>query len=186
MRLFSINGLFSYVVHQLIRRPLRFGLLAIVLALTSLMSILFMATQQSLSDFLLLSFLGETIDLNLKGFQTVFLIVGLVLTIAIVFLLLYLNITERSKEFFILRSIGWSLQRIQLYLSVEVILIAVTGTVLGTTGAYALLTFFSTLWIPVWMLALIMIAPVVLLVVFSWAIVQSMKVGGVVKDQHAA
>ncbi|WP_432359406.1 FtsX-like permease family protein [Sporosarcina sp. UB5] len=185
MRLFSINGLFSYVAHQLIRRPLRFGLLTIVLALTAFMSILFIATQQSLSDFLLLSFLGETIDLNLKGFQTVFLVVGLILTIAIVFLLIYLNITERKKEFFILRSIGWSLRRIQIYLSIEVSLVAVIGSILGAFGAYALLTFFSTLWIPVWMLTLIIVTPIVLLLVFSLTIVQSMKMSSVVKD-HAA
>lgn len=185
MRLFSINGLFSYVAHQLIRRPLRFGLLTIILALTAFMSILFIATQQSLSDFLLLSFLGETIDLNLKGFQTGFLLVGLILTIAIVFLLIYLNITERKKEFFVLRSIGWSLQRIQMYLSIEVALVAVIGSVIGAFGAYALLTFFSTLWIPVWMLTLIIVTPIVLLLVFSLSIVQSMKVSGVVKD-HAA
>ncbi|MDW0118157.1 ABC transporter permease [Sporosarcina thermotolerans] len=186
MRLFKINGLLSYVVHQLIRRPLRFGLLAIVLALTAFMSILFVATQQSLSDFLLLSFLGETIDLNLKGFQTAFLVVGLILTIAIVFLLLFLNITERKKEFFILRSVGWSLRRIQMYLSVEVTLIALLGSVIGAIGAYLLLTIFSSLWIPVWMLVLIIVMPVVLLLGFSLAIVQSMKMSGVVKDQHAA
>ena len=175
MRFFSIKGLFTYVTHQLMRRPLRFGLLSIVLALTSFMVILFIATQKSLSDFLLLSFLGETIDLNLKGFQTVFLVVGIVLTVSIVFLLLYLNITERRGEFFILRSIGWSLQRIQLYMGIEVILVAVVGSVIGGIGAYALLTYFSTIWLPIWLMFTIILTPPILMLLFSMAIVQSIN-----------
>ena len=139
------------------------------------MVILFIATQKSLSDFLLLSFLGETIDLNLKGFQTVFLVVGIVLTVSIVFLLLYLNITERRGEFFILRSIGWSLQRIQLYMGIEVILVAVVGSVIGGIGAYALLTYFSTIWLPIWLMFTIILTPPILMLLFSMAIVQSIN-----------
>ena len=175
MRFFSIKGLFTYVTHQLMRRPLRFGLLSIVLALTSFMVILFIATQKSLSDFLLLSFLGETIDLNLKGFQTVFLVAGIILTVSIVFLLLYLNITERRGEFFILRSIGWSLQRIQLYMGIEVLLVAVVGSIIGGIAAYALLTYYSAIWLPIWLLVTIVLTPPILMLLFSMTIVQSMK-----------
>ena len=180
MRFFSINGLFTYVTHQLMRRPLRFGLLSIVLALTSFMVILFIATQKSLSNFLLLSFLGETIDLNLKGFQTVFLIAGIILTVSIVFLLLYLNITERRGEFFILRSIGWSLQRIQLYMGIEVILVAAVGSIIGGIAAYALLTYFSAIWLPIWLLVATILTPPMLMLIFSLTIVQSMKMKRVV------
>ena len=180
MRFFSIKGLFTYVTHQLMRRPLRFGLLSIVLALTSFMVILFIATQKSLSNFLLLSFLGETIDLNLKGFQTVFLIAGIILTVSIVFLLLYLNITERRGEFFILRSIGWSLQRIQLYMGIEVILVAAVGSIIGGIAAYALLTYFSAIWLPIWLLVATILTPPMLMLIFSLTIVQSMKMKRVV------
>ena len=186
MRFFSIKGLFTYVTHQLMRRPLRFGLLSIVLALTSFMVILFIATQKSLSDFLLLSFLGETIDLNLKGFQTVFLVAGIILTVSIVFLLLYLNITERRGEFFILRSIGWSLQRIQLYMGIEVLLVAVVGSIIGGIAAYALLTYFSAIWLPIWLLITIIITPPILMLLFSMAIVQSMRMKGIVNNHYSA
>jgi putative ABC transport system permease protein len=186
MRFFSIKGLFTYVTHQLMRRPLRFGLLSIVLALTSCMVILFIATQKSLSDFLLLSFLGETIDLNLKGFQTVFLVAGIILTVSIVFLLLYLNITERRGEFFILRSIGWSLQRIQLYMGIEVLLVAVVGSIIGGIAAYALLTYFSAIWLPIWLLITIIITPPILMLLFSIAIVQSMRMKGIVNNHYSA
>ncbi|GAA0339366.1 hypothetical protein GCM10008967_32130 [Bacillus carboniphilus] len=186
MRMFKINGLLSYVLHQLLRRPLRFGLLAMVLALTTFMSMLFVATQQSLSDFLFLSFLGETIDLNLKSYQTIFLIIGIVLTILTVFLLLFLNITERRKEFSIIRSIGWPMKRIQLYLSMEAFIVSALGSVLGTMGGYALLTFFSNLWLPIWMVALMIISPIILMVLFTWLIVKGMKMNAVVKGQHNA
>ena len=180
MRLFSIKGLNTYVIHQLMRRPLRFGLLSIVLALTSFMVILFIATQKSLSEFLLLSFLGETIDLNLKGFQTAFLVVGISLTISIVFLLLYLNITERKGEFFTLRAIGWSLHRIQLYMGIEVLFIAILGSCIGGTGAYLLLTYYSTISLPMWLIVVIILTPPILMLIFSMTIVQSMKIKRVV------
>ncbi|MGE8207135.1 FtsX-like permease family protein [Heyndrickxia sp. NPDC080065] len=186
MRWFAIRSLYSYVLHQLLRRPLRFGLLALSLALSTFMSILFIATQQSLSDFLFLSFLGETVDLNLKSFQTIFLVIGLLLTVSIVFLLLFMNINERKKEFFILRSIGWSLKRIQYYIGIETIFVAAIGSTVGTISAYIALTFFSSLWIPVWTVIVFIVGPVSLMWLFSFFIVQSIKMQTVVKDQHAA
>lgn len=185
MRLFSIKGLFSYIIHQLMRRPLRFGLLSIVIALTSFMVILFIGTQQSLSDFLLLSFLGETIDLNLKGFQTVFLVAGILLTVSIVFLLLYLNIIERKSEFFVLRSIGWSLKRIQMYIGMEVIIVAIVGSIIGSVGAYIILTYYSTIWLPLWLLSVIILSPPLLMLIFSLFIVQTLNMKRIVNQHYA-
>lgn len=184
MALFPIRGLLSYIIHQLIRRPIRFSLLSIVLAMTSFMIILFIATQKSLSDFLLLSFLGETIDLNLKGFQTVFLVVGIILTVTIVFLLLFFNITERKGEFIILRSIGWSIQRIQIYMGIEVILIGLIGSIIGGVGAYCLLTYFSTIWLPIWLLLTVILAPSILMLIFTMLIVQKMKMKGIINGHY--
>ncbi|MBB4826291.1 ABC-type antimicrobial peptide transport system permease subunit [Sporosarcina luteola] len=166
-RLYAIKGLWSYMIHQLIRRPLRFGLLAIVLSMTSFMVVLFLATQQSLSDFLILSFLGETIDLHLQGIQTLFLIAGILLTTSIVLLLLYLNISERKREFFVLRSIGWSLGRIRFFIGCEVLLVAAAGSAIGGSGAYLLLTFYSTIWLPFWLMGLIILSPPLLMILFS-------------------
>lgn len=185
MRLFSIKGLLSYIVHQLMRRPMRFGLLSTVIALTSFMVILFIGTQQSLSDFLLLSFLGETIDLHLKGLQTAFLIAGIVLTVSIVFLLLYLNINERKGEFFVLRSIGWSLKRIKLYIGMEVVIVAIIGSILGSLGAYAILTYFSTLWFSLWLLIMMIGFPPIIMLIFSIIIVGTLKMKRIVNHHYA-
>jgi len=167
MRLFSIRGLFTYIVHQLLRRPMRFGLLSIVVALSTFMVILFIAVQSSLSDFLFLSFLGEMIDLNLTGFQTIFLGLGICLTVSIIFLLLYLNYTERRGEYSILRSIGWSIGRIQMYVALEVLLVAIIGTGLGGVCAYGLFATYSNITIPIKVILPILLTPVFLIFFFT-------------------
>ncbi|WHT47188.1 hypothetical protein QNH10_13170 [Sporosarcina thermotolerans] len=123
--------------------------------------------------------------MNLKGFQTVFLVAGVLLTASIVFLLLFLNITERKREFFVLRSIGWSLKRIQLYIGSEVLLVAAIGSVIGGIGAYALLTYYSTIWLPVWLLVLIILAPPILMLIFSLLIVRSLNMKRIVNNHYA-
>lgn len=185
-RLIPIKGFISYTFNQLFRRPLRFGLMTAVLILTSFMTILFIATQQSLSDFLFLSFLGEKIDLHLQGYQQMLLMVGILLTVSVVIILQFLNITERKKEFFALRAIGWSIRRIQNYLCLEVLFMTVIGSVFGTLSAYAVLTFFSELWIPIWLVGLIILTPVLLLIIFTVVFVRTMKITGVVKDHLGA
>ncbi|MDR4886303.1 FtsX-like permease family protein [Fredinandcohnia sp. QZ13] len=185
-RLFVIRGLGTYVIHQLMRRPLRFSLLVGTLALTIFMAILFVATQQSLSDFLFLSLLGETIDLNLKSYQRIFLIGGLILTVSIVFFLLFLNIIERKNEFLIMRSIGWSMKRIQVFLSFEVILIAVIGSLIGSISAYLIVWLFSAISLPIWTIIVSFFTPVCLLLVFTVMISRLISLESTVKDQHSA
>lgn len=176
MRLFSINGLFTYILHQLMRRPARFGLMAIVIGLTSFMVVLFTATQKSLSDFLFLSFLGETIDLNLSGLQTTLLYVGIFLTVSTLFVLQYLNSIERRSEYSILRSIGWSTGRMQYYTGMEVLLVATVGSGIGGLCAYWLLISYSTIVMSIWFVILVLLAPIFLMLLFSVILVQVLKV----------
>lgn len=175
MRLFSIRGLFTYIVHQMVRRPLRFGLLATVVALTSFMGILFIATRKSLSEFLFLSFLGETIDLNLSGFQSVFLGLGIFITVSNIFLLLYLNYIERRFEYSILRAIGWSIGRIQIFVVIEVLLVATIGSGLGVLFAYVVLITYSNIAIPINYILLVLLAPSFIMILFSILITKSLN-----------
>jgi len=170
-RLFPIQGLWGYILHQLLRRPLRFGLMLLSLVLSTVMVLLFAATQQSLSDFLFLSFLGEIVDLHLKPYQMSFLILGILFTTAVVAMLIFLNLVERRKEFYIMRSIGWSIRKLQGYLLIESGLIGALGGVIGTIAGYGLLTYFSSLWLPAWIAVVSILFPFLLLILCTWMLV---------------
>lgn len=185
-RLIPIQGLGTYVLHQVVRRPLRFGLLVGTLAMTLFIGLIFVATQQSMSDFLFLSVLGETIDLNIKSYQRIFLIGGMTLTIMSIFFLLFLNIVERKKEFLIMRSIGWSLRQIQWFLSLEVIVIAFTGSLVGVLGASLVLKLFTSITLPLWTYMLAFGVSICLLLAFTIIISHLIKMKSTVRDQHAA
>src|SRR5699024_6392199 len=163
------------IIHQMLRRPLRFGLLILVIAITSFMIILTIGTQQSLSDYLYLSFLGEAIDLNLASYQTAILIVSFVLALGITFLLIYLNITERKKEFFIFRSFGWPMRRIQFYMNVEAFVISLTGAMLGALSALFVKNILAELTVATWMIILAIIGPIIVIVLFTSFIVSQVK-----------
>lgn len=176
-RMLAIRGLGTYLFHQLSRRPLRFGLLLIALALSVMMIILFIATQQSLSDDLFLTFLGEVIDLNLQTYQKAFLLLGILLTVLLTLLLLFLNLTERRGEVQILRSIGWSIHRISRYFQLEAALIGVIGAVVGTVAGYTFLTVYSNLWLPAWVAIGSLLVPVGMMILFTSLLFQLAKVG---------
>ena len=175
LRFIKIRGIFTYIIHQMLRRPLRFGLLILVIAITSFMIILTIGTQQSLSDYLYLSFLGEAIDLNLASYQTAILIVSFVLALGITFLLIYLNITERKKEFFIFRSFGWPMRRIQFYMNVEAFVISLTGAMLGALSALFVKNILAELTVATWMIILAIIGPIIVIVLFTSFIVSQVK-----------
>ncbi|WP_017187709.1 FtsX-like permease family protein [Alkalibacillus haloalkaliphilus] len=183
-RLVKIRGVLSYCIHQLLRRPLRFGLLATVIAITTFMLLLSFVTQQSLSDFLYLSFIGEAIDVRLEEYQTATLIMSFALAIAVTFLLLYLNINERMKEFFIFRSIGWPKRKIQLYISLETFVVSFVGSSIGTLGAILFINVFTDIVIPTWMISLAILAPILLITFFSIVIFSGMKVKQVLNNQY--
>ncbi|GEN44892.1 ABC transporter permease [Alkalibacillus haloalkaliphilus] len=185
-RLVKIRGVLSYCIHQLLRRPLRFGLLATVIAITTFMLLLSFVTQQSLSDFLYLSFIGEAIDVRLEEYQTATLIMSFALAIAVTFLLLYLNINERMKEFFIFRSIGWPKRKIQLYISLETFIVSFIGSLIGTLGAILFINVFTDIVIPTWMISLAILGPVLLISFFSIVIFSGMKVKQVLNNQYLA
>ncbi|GAA0461060.1 ABC transporter permease [Alkalibacillus silvisoli] len=185
-RMVRIRGIMSYCLHQLLRRPLRFGLLTIVIAITTFMLLLSIVTQQILSDFLYLSFIGESINLKLAGYQTATLILSFILAVALTFLLLYLNLTERKKEFLIFSSIGWPMRRIQFYISLESFIVSVIGAGIGTIVASLFINIYTDSVIPSWLISLSILSPVALITLFTIVIIAGFKVKGVTKNHHAA
>lgn len=181
-----IRSIPSYVVSQMLRRPARFGLLLLVMALTSFMSILFLATKQSLSDFLFLSFLGETIDLALEGYQMALLVTGMVLTAGVVLLLLWLNISERRSEFYILHAIGWPVRRIRNYLIAESAAIGLFGAGTGTLAAWLAVNALSDLSLPAWTYLAAFLIPALVLAVWPVPVLAALRGRGITKGKPAA
>lgn len=177
LRFHSFNGLFTYSLHQLARRPIRFGLMSLVMGLTSFMGVLFTVTQKSLSDYLFLSFLGETIDLQLSGLQKTLFISSVILTFVTLFVLHYLNTTERQSEFAILRSIGWSNRRLQFYTGLEVLLVSTVGSGFGGLVAYGFLYYTSDIELRIWFVLNVLVIPVGLLLLFSIVLMHALKNG---------
>ncbi|MBB4826288.1 ABC-type antimicrobial peptide transport system permease subunit [Sporosarcina luteola] len=175
-RIIPIRGLFGYSLCQMVRRPVRFGFMFILLALTSFMVILFIATRTSISEFLFLSFIGETINLNISGSQMIFLWIGVFLSLLFLMFLLYLNITERRGEYTTLRAIGWSVNRLRFYSSIEVLLLTTFGSAIGVIFAYAFIKAYSTINISTLLLFIIFLAPVVMLFLLSLFLMKVLKV----------
>ena len=168
----GISGLGSFILHQMLRRPFRFGLLVIMIAITTLMILLFVTTQQSMSDFLFLSFLGETIDMKLESYQRTFLYVGILLSVLSIGFILILSIVERSSEWTLFRSIGWSRRKIQMFLCIEVGVMGLTGGVLGTLGAGFMINIFTQTSLPAWYYIGAFLLPTLALVLFALMIVR--------------
>ncbi|MGY3716206.1 FtsX-like permease family protein [Sutcliffiella cohnii] len=184
--LLPIRGLGSYVLHQMVRKPLRFGLLVGTIGLTLYVGVLYLAAQSSMEQFLFLSVLGEAINLHMAPYQKLFLIGGLILTILCVFFLLFLNVTDRKKELLIMRSIGWSLTRIQLFLCLEVALIGLIGSLLGVGGSVVTIVAFTTMSVPVSIALYASFVTVFLLLLFIIILTGTISLRGMVRDQHAA
>lgn len=169
-RLIRIRGLLSFALHQLFKRPLRFGLLCLTVSLTVFMLILFAATQYSLSDYLYLSFLGEVVDLNLQLYQQWFLISGILLSFGVLFLLILLHLHERKNEFSMMKAIGWSDRQLYLLITFESFVVAGVGSFIGTGSAYIVLSNYSNLLLPIWVIGVSLCVPVILLILYSWSI----------------
>lgn len=180
-RLISVRGFFTFIFHQMMRGPLRFGLLVLSVLLSTLMVILFVSTQYSLSEFLYLSFLGEAIDLHLLPYQKALLGLGVGLTIAVVVVLLWLNLWERQEEFGLLWAIGWPRRRLMLYTLIEAGTIGSLGGILGSLSALIILKLFSTLWLPPWVVVVAVLLPMALMMAVTAIVMHFIKLASGIK-----
>ncbi|HHW57304.1 MAG TPA: ABC transporter permease [Clostridia bacterium] len=180
-RLISVRGFFTFIFHQMMRRPLRFGLLVLSVLLSTLMVILFVSTQYSLSEFLYLSFLGEVVDLHLLPYQKALLGLGVGLTIAVVVVLLWLNLWERQEEFGLLWAIGWPRGRLTLYTLIEAGTIGSLGGILGSLSALIILKLFSTLWLPPWVVVVAVLLPMALMMAVTAIVMHFIRLASGIK-----
>ena len=184
-RFVKIRSTISFSFNQMLRRPVRFLLLSVVIAMTSFMLLVIISTQQSLQNELSISFVGEALALDLGSIQGLYVGLGVLLTSAIIFLLIYLNMSERQMEFYTLKALGWTISRVRTYLFIEAIGIAVIGTVLGIVAAIILLAQAASIHMVWWIVTLIILWPVTQQILFTLLIVHFIHHKGVAKI-HAA
>lgn len=180
-RFVKIRSTISFAFNQMLRRPARFSLLSVVIAMTSFMLLVIISTQQSLQNDLSVSFVGEVVAVDLAGVQGLYLGLGIVLTSAVIFLLIYLNMSERQMEFYTLKALGWTSARLRTYLFIEAIGIAVIGTGIGIIGTLVLLLQAASIHIAWWLVVLIILLPVVQQTLFTLLIVHYIHRKKVVK-----
>nr|WP_317940245.1 FtsX-like permease family protein [Sporosarcina thermotolerans] len=174
-RLLNIRSITGFAYNQMFRRPARFLLLALVIAMTSFMIFIILSTQQSLQNELHVSFVGETLNVQLSGLQNLYVAMGIILTTAVMLLLIYLNLSERQKEFHVLKAIGWKFKRVRIYLIIEAIGISAIGTIVGSTAALILLLQVPSFQITWWIGILVLAMPVLQQLIFTLLLVTMMN-----------
>ncbi|MDN4607503.1 FtsX-like permease family protein [Sporosarcina highlanderae] len=174
-RLLNIRSITGFAYNQMFRRPARFLLLALVIAMTSFMIFIILSTQQSLQNELHVSFVGETLNMQLSGLQNLYVAMGVILTTAVMLLLIYLNLSERQKEFHVLKAIGWKFKLVRTYLIIEAIGISAIGTIVGSTAALILLLQVPSFQITWWIGILVLAMPVLQQLIFTLFLVTMMN-----------
>ncbi|WP_158541077.1 FtsX-like permease family protein [Sporosarcina sp. BI001-red] len=166
----KISSLRSFAANQMLRRPSRFLLMSFVITLTCLMFYLTLSLQVMLEDDLQRTLKGEQIAVDLKGIQGLFVLLGILLTSGNLFMLTYLNLSERQMEFHVLRTIGWPRRKIQHLLQLEAACIAACGilpTAILGAGSWLL---FTAPPVGLWGILLILLLPILQQLLFTYGI----------------
>ncbi len=101
------RSLWSYLWRSMLRHPLRSIIKFVIIYITMLYVILFLLAKGDSSADLMLTFLGESINLILEPYQWVLFILGLLLAI-VSFLAIEVNqIEKRTRELQLFRAWGW-------------------------------------------------------------------------------
>ncbi|WHT46982.1 hypothetical protein QNH10_11605 [Sporosarcina thermotolerans] len=113
--------------------------------------------------------------MQLSGLQNLYVAMGIILTTAVMLLLIYLNLSERQKEFHVLKAIGWKFKRVRIYLIIEAIGISAIGTIVGSTAALILLLQVPSFQITWWIGILVLAMPVLQQLIFTLLLVTMMN-----------
>lgn len=118
----SMKTMWGYLYRNLLRYPIRTLLKFCILSLTQIYIILFLLVKQSSSSFLILTFLGEGIDLLLEPYQWFIFYIGLFLSVSGYMGILVNQYVKRSQEVQLYRVWGWNSKKYyRLFLLEEII-----------------------------------------------------------------
>lgn len=136
--------LWGYLGHTLIRYGMRTLLKLLILVSTMVYLFLFLITKASSSSFLMLTFLGEDINLVLEPLQWVLFGLGLVLSIGSYLALQMNQMEKRTQEIQLYQAWGWTVRRwLSLYVMEELV-ISTIAILLGLGIGFGLLSALAT------------------------------------------
>lgn len=135
--------LWAFGFRNMVRHPIRSVTKALVIITTLIYVAVFLISKNQASSLLMLTFLGESIDVTLEPHQWLLFIIGMLLAL-FSYVAIHINQTEaRMREIQLYESWGWQTHRwASLYL-LEEMMINSTSVCVGVTVSYVFLTSFT-------------------------------------------
>lgn len=130
------GSLWGFVRNSIARYPIRTLLKFIILFMTQIYVLLFLLTKGSSSSFLILTFLGEGIELILEPYQWVLFGIGLILSLG-GYIGIHINqFDRRSQEIQLYKTWGWKSRRYLGIFIVEELMISIFSVIIGAGTGY--------------------------------------------------
>jgi cell division protein FtsX len=147
----SLAGL---ALRQLMRRPGRLGLTVSLIATGTALSTLIINFIVNLQSVLRITFLGETVAIEIKSFHLLMVVTTLAMSALVVMENLLLGVMERKREIGLFKAFGWKHTNVFTEVVLEGLIIGLGGGFLGAlagTLAFGLLA--RTIYLPVGLVA---------------------------------
>lgn len=137
------NTLWSYSFRNMIRHPIRSMTKAVIIIATLLYVSLFLLSKQQASALLVLTFLGERVDVSLQAHQWLLFTIGILLAL-FSYIAIHINQTEaRIGEIQLYKAWGWETKRWAFLYLLEEFFISGAAVSVGAICGYLFLTSFS-------------------------------------------
>jgi hypothetical protein len=125
------GGPLGLALANLLRVRARAALGATAVAVATAAVLLILAIQFAFHQSLVGSLLGQLVSVQIHGADEIAAAIMVVLAVAAVVDVLYLNVTDRGPEFATLRAIGWPQRSLRRIVLIEGVLMGCAGAVLG-------------------------------------------------------
>ena len=135
--------LWAFGFRNMLRHPIRSITKALIIITTLMYMAVFLISKKQASSLLMLTFLGESIDMSLDAHQWVLFMVGILLAL-FSYIAIHMNQTEaRMKEIQLYESWGWPTRRWAFLYLLEECMINSASVCIGVAFSYLVLTLFT-------------------------------------------
>ncbi len=139
-----MQSLWTYVWYDIVRFPLRSLTKFLIVFLTIIYSFLFLITKTKSTAFLILTFLGESIDIGLNADQWVLFAIGLTIAISSLSVIYTNQMEKRIQEIQLYKAWGWNTNRWLTLFVLEEVSISAAALISGIAVGYLVLILNTT------------------------------------------
>jgi putative ABC transport system permease protein len=143
MSRFPFKNIFSFAFYSLLRLKYLTTLKSLVITITVVYIYVFLITKSNTSNFLFLTFLGESINIALEGYQWSLFYVGILLSLTALFALDTNQMEKRLLELQLFQAWGWNKKKWVVYYFFQILLLNAFSLSLGLLIGFILLFGFS-------------------------------------------